>query len=94
MLITLGEGVLLKSSHWGVAWKQGAIGVGDDSVEAAGMGGGLQEETGNCVQPGIDGNGKHTLGGSWDGMLGLPGSGERVGRKASGAIRCHDLKIS
>ncbi len=47
-LTTLGEGALLKLSHWGVAWKRGRIGAGDDSVEAAGLGGGLQEETGNC----------------------------------------------
>jgi hypothetical protein len=46
-IITLGEGALLKSSHWGVAWKQGTIGAGDAIVEAAGMGGGLQAETGN-----------------------------------------------
>jgi hypothetical protein len=64
-LTTLVEkGASLKSSRWGVAWKRGGIGGGDDSVEAAGLGGGLQEETGNCGQPGVGGNGKHTLGGS------------------------------
>ncbi len=77
-----------------MAWKQGRIGVGNYSVEAAGIGGGLQEETGDCVQPGVGGDGKHTLGGSWGGTLGRPGSGECMGRKAGGAVRCHDLKIS
>jgi hypothetical protein len=70
------------------------IGAGDDSVEAAGMGGGLQAETGNRGQPGVGGAGKHALGGSWGGMLGRAGSGERMGRKADGAVRCHDSKIS
>jgi hypothetical protein len=77
-----------------MAWKQGGIRAGDDSVEAAGMGGGLQEATDNRVQPGVGGNGKHTLGGSWGGTIGWPGSGERMGRKASDAVRCHDSKMS
>jgi hypothetical protein len=94
LLTTLGEGALLKSSLWGVAWKQGGIGAGDDSVEAAGMEGGLQEETVNSVQPGVGGDGKHTLGGSCGGMLGRPGSGECMGRKARGTVRHHDSKIS
>ena len=76
-----------------MAWKQGRIGAGDDSVEAAGMRGGLQEETSNCVQPGLGGNGKHTLGSSWGGTLGQPGNRERVGRKAGGTNRRHDSKI-
>ncbi len=94
MLTTLGEGALLKSSLWGVAWKQGRNGVGDDSVEAAGMGGGLQEETGNRVRPGVGGDGEYTLGDSWGGMLGRPGSGEHVGRRVGGMVRRHDSKIS
>jgi hypothetical protein len=61
---------LLKLSSWGVAWKRGGIRAGDDSVEAAGQGGGLQAETGNCGQPGVGGNGKHTLGGSRVACLG------------------------
>ncbi len=77
-----------------MAWKQGGIGVGDDSVEAFGLGGGLQEETGNQEQLGVGSDGKHTLGGSWGGMLGQAGSGECMGRKASDALRCHDSKIS
>jgi hypothetical protein len=93
-MTTLGEGALLKSSLWGMAWKQDGIGAGDNSLDAAGMGGGLQEETGNRVQPGVGGNGKHTLGGSWGGMLGWPGRGECMGRKASGTVRHHDSKIS
>ncbi len=63
-----------------MAWKQGALGVGDDIVEAAGMGGGLQAETGNHGQPRVG-----------SGMIGRPGSGERVGRKAGGAVRRHVL---
>jgi hypothetical protein len=77
-----------------MAWKRGGIRVGDDSVEAAGMGGGLQEKTSDRVQLGVGGNGKHTLGGSWGGTLGWPVSGECMGRKAGGAIRCHVSKIS
>jgi hypothetical protein len=77
-----------------MAWNRGGIGVGDDSVEAAGMGGELQEETGNRMQPGVGGNSKHSLEGSWGGMLGRPGNGERMGRKAGDEVRCHDLKIS
>ncbi len=68
--------------------------MGDDSVEAAGLGGGLQEETGNRGKKVVGGDGKHTLGGLWGGMLGQAGSGERVGRKAGGALRHHDSKIS
>ncbi len=70
------------------------IGAGDDSVEAAGMGGGLQAETGNHGQPRVGGAGKHTLGGSWGGTLGQAGRGECVGRKAGGAVRGHASKIS
>jgi hypothetical protein len=70
------------------------LGVGDDIVEAAGMGRGLQAETGDQGQLGVGGAGKHTLGGSWGGTLGWAGSGERVGRKASGAVRRQDSKIS
>ncbi len=76
-----------------MAWKRGGLGAGDNIVEAAGMGGGLQAETGNRRQPGVGGAGKHTLGGSWGGMLGRAGSGEHVGRKAGDAIRHHDSKI-
>ncbi len=70
------------------------IGAGDDISEADGMGGGLQAETGNRGRPGVGAAGKHTLGGSWGGTLGRPGSGEYVGRKAGGMVRCHDSKIS
>jgi hypothetical protein len=77
-----------------MAWKQGALGAGDDIVEAAGMGGGLQAETGDRRQPGVSGTGKHNLGGSWGGALGRAGSGEHVSRKAGGAVRHHDSKIS
>ncbi len=77
-----------------MAWKRGALWAGDDIVEAASMGGGLQVETSNRWQPVGGGAGKHTLGGSWAGTLGWAGSGEHVGRKASGAVRRHDSKIS
>ena len=69
-----------------MAWKGGIIGAGDDIVEAAGMGGGLQAETGGRGQPGVGGAGEHTLGGSWGGMLGRTGSGEHIGRKAGGGV--------
>jgi hypothetical protein len=77
-----------------VAWKRGALGAGDDIVEAAGIGGGLQAETGNQGQPGVGGAGEHTLGGSWGGTLGRAGSGECVGRQAGGAVRRQDSTIS
>ncbi len=70
------------------------IGAGDAIVEAAGMGGGLQPETSNQGRPGVGGTSKHTLGGSWGGMLGRAGSGEHVGRKAGGVVRRQDSKIS
>jgi hypothetical protein len=47
-----------------MAWKQGRIGAGDDIVEAAGMGEGLQAETVDCGQPGVGSASKHTLRGS------------------------------
>ncbi len=77
-----------------MAWKQGAIGAGDDIVEASGMGGELKAKTSNRGQPGVGGAGKHTLGDSWGGTLRWAGSGERVGRKAGGAVRHQDSKIS
>ncbi len=68
--------------------------MGIESVEAAGLGGGLQEGTGNRGRPGVGGVGKHTLGGSWHGTLGWPGNRVRVGRQTSGMSRCQDLKMS
>ncbi len=67
-----------------MAWKRGGTGAVDENVEAAGLGGGLQEGTGNRGRPGLDGNGKLTLVESWAGMLAWAGSRERMGRKASG----------
>ncbi len=55
-LTTLGEGASLKLSRWGVAWNRGGTGAGDESVEAAGLGGGFQEGTGNHGRPGVGGN--------------------------------------
>ncbi len=77
-----------------MAWKQGTIGAGDDIVESAGMGGGLQAETGNQARPEVGGTSEHTLGGSWGGTLEQAGSGECVGGKAGGAVRRQDSKIS
>jgi hypothetical protein len=74
-ITTLGEGPLLKSSHWGVAWKQGGTGAGDESVEAAGLGGGLQEGTGNRERLGVGSNREITLGGSCVSTLGQLGIG-------------------
>ncbi len=68
--------------------------MGDDIVEATGIGGGLQAETSNQGQPEVGGAREHTVGGSWGGTLGWAGSGERVGRKAGGAVKCQDPKIS
>jgi hypothetical protein len=62
-ITTLGEGASLKLSRWGVAWKQGRTGAGDESVEAAGLGGRLQEGTGDHRQLGVGGNKEITLGG-------------------------------
>ena len=39
--LTLGEGALVKLSHWGVAWNGGWTGVSNSSVETAGLGCGL-----------------------------------------------------
>ncbi len=93
-LTTLGEGALLKLSHWGVAWKQGRTGAGDPSVEAAGLGRGLQEGTSNHRQPGVGSTREINLVGSWGGTLGRPGNGVHVGRKAGGACRSQDSKMS
>jgi hypothetical protein len=93
-ITTLGEGALLKSSRWGVAWKQGKTGAGDGSVEAASLGGGLQERTSNRGRQGVGGNGEVTLGGSWGSTLGRPGIGVHMNWQAGGARRCQDSKMS
>jgi hypothetical protein len=77
-----------------MAWKQGGTGAGDESVEAAGMGGGLQEGTSNHGRLGVGGNGEITLRGSCGCLLGVPGIRVRVGRQAGGARRCQDSKMS
>ncbi len=61
-ITTHGEGTLMKLRHWGVASKQGRTGAGDESVEADGLGGGLQEGTGDHGRPGVGSNGEITLG--------------------------------
>jgi hypothetical protein len=68
-----------------VAWKGGGTGAGDESVEAAGLGGELQEGTGNCGRLGVGSDGEITLGGLCVGMLGWPGIGVQVGQQAGGA---------
>jgi hypothetical protein len=68
--------------------------VGDDIIEAAGMGGGLQAETGNQGRPGVGSASKHTLGGSWGGTLGWAGSGKCVGGQAGVTVKRQDSKIS
>jgi hypothetical protein len=85
LLATLGEGMLLKSSHWGVVWKQGGTGAGDESVEAAGLGRGLQEGTGNHRRPGVGGNRELTLGGSWVARL----DGQAAGNAWAGRLVVH-----
>ncbi len=68
-----------------MAWKQGRTGAGDESVEAAGLGGGLQEGTGNHGRLGVGGGREITLGGSCDGTLGRPGIGVQGGWQDGGA---------
>jgi hypothetical protein len=65
-----------------------------ESTEATGLGGGLQEETGDRRRPGLGGNVEITLGDSWGGMLGWPGNRVLMGRKAGDAHRRQDLKMS
>ncbi len=77
-----------------MAWKQGGIGADGESVEADGLGGGLQEGTGESGRLGVGSNREITLGGSCGCTLGRPGIGVRVGRQASGARRCQDSKMS
>ena len=91
---TLGEGALLKSSRWGVTWKGGGTGAGNRSVEAAGLGGGLQAGIDDIGWSGGGGGEEATRGGSCVGTLGRPGIGIRVGWKDGGASRRHDSKMS
>ncbi len=77
-----------------MAWKQGGTGAGDESVEAAGLGRGFQEGTGDRGRLGVGGDGEITLEGSCVGTLGQPDIGVRVGRQAGGVHRCQDLKMS
>jgi hypothetical protein len=93
-ITTLGEGPLLKSSHWGVAWKQRGRGAGDESVEAAGLGRGPQEGTGDRGRLGIGSGREINFGGSCVGTLGRPGVGVHVGWEAGGAHRRQDLQMS
>ncbi len=69
-------------------------GVGNRSVEASGLGGGVQEGIGNRGGLGVGSSGEITLGCSCVGTLGWPGIGVQVGWQARGASRRHDLKMS
>ncbi len=84
---------MLQLSHWGEAWKQGGTGAGDRSVEAAGLGRGLQEGTGDRGGMGVGGGGETTFGDSCISTLEQPGIGIQVGQQASGASRRHDSKM-
>ena len=89
---TLGEGMPVKSSRRGEAWN--GTGVGERSVETAGLGGGLHNGLDEIGRAGVDGEGNTTLGGSCVGTLGQPGIGIQGGWKDGGASRCHDSKMS
>ncbi len=67
--------------------------MGDESVEAAGLGGGVKEGTGNCGRPVVGNKRELILGDSWGGTLGRAGSGEHVGRKGGDACRRHDSMV-
>ena len=66
---TLGEGVPAKSRRRGVVWKGAWTGVGDRTVEPAGLGGGLHDGLATIWRAGVDGEGDTTLGGSCVGTL-------------------------
>ncbi len=91
---TLGEGALLKSSQRGITWKGGGTGAGNRSVEAAGLGGGLQAGIDDIRWSRGGGGEEATLGGSCVGTLGRPCTGIQVGWKDRGASRRHDSKMS
>ena len=68
---TLGEGAPVKSSsRRGVDWNGVWTGVGERSVETAGLGGGLHDGLDEIGWAGVNGEGDTTLGGSCVGTLG------------------------
>ena len=67
---TLGEGAPVKSSRRGVAWNGVWTGVGERSVETAGLGGGLHDGQDEIGWAGVNGEGDTTLEGSCVGTLG------------------------
>ena len=91
---TIGEGMPVKSSCRGVAWKGVWTGVGKRSVETAGLGGGLLNGQDEIGRASVDDEGDTTLGGSCVGTLGQPGIGIRGGWKEGGASSRHDSKMS
>jgi hypothetical protein len=85
---TLGEGAPpVKSSCRGVAWNGSWTGVGNRSVETAGLGSGLQDGLDDIGWAGVGGEGDTTLGGSCVGTIGQPGIGIQGGWKAEGASK-------
>ncbi len=91
---TLGEGAPLKLSQRSITWKGGGTGAGNRSVEAAGLGRGLQAGIDDIGWSGGGGGEEATLGGSCVGTLGQPGVRIQVGWKDRGASRRHDSKMS
>jgi len=92
--LTRGEGAPVKSSCRGVAWNGVWTGVGERSVETAGLGGGLHCGLDEIELAGVDGEGDTTLGGSCVGTLGRPGIEIQGGWKDGGTSRRHELKMS
>jgi hypothetical protein len=70
----------VKSSRRGVAWHGGRTGVGNRSVEPAGLGGGLQVGLAESGRAGVSGEDNTTLGGSCVGTLDCPVIFEVAGR--------------
>ena len=84
----------MKSSWRGAAWNGRRTGVGNRSVEFAGLGSGLQAGLAEAGWAGVVGEGDTTLGGSCLGTLGQLGIRIRGGQKDGGANSCHDSKMS
>jgi hypothetical protein len=75
--------VPVKSSQQGVAWDGGQTGVGNRSVEPAGLGSGLQAELAETEWAGVGGEGNTTLGGS---CVGTGTLGPALGFKVAGRM--------
>ena len=77
----------------GLEWRT-ETGVGNRSIEPAGLGGGLQAGLAEAGWASVDDEGATTLGGSCVSTLGQPSIGIQGGRKDGGASSCHDSKMS